>query len=270
MQTTPLFDYHTHTDFSTDGHSTMDEMVKAAALAGISQIAITDHYDPDYPLPGWGEEFSQHEYNEQLSLYKEKYKNEITLIKGLEVGIQHGATLKKCSDTVNSFDYDFIIGSFHCAEGFEFAIGGFFNNRSVEEATEAFYKYNYDCLSVYKDYDVLGHINVIDRYGKYVPSYDGLWDIIEEILKMIIYDGKGIEINTSSFRYGMGDLTTPSSEILQLYYELGGEIITAGSDAHRATDVGDGIEWAYEKMKGVGFRYVTTYNQRKPSFVKLL
>lgn len=269
MSTTPIFDYHTHTNFSTDGHSSMEEMISAASKKGIAEIAITDHYDPDYPESGWGEEFSQIDYTKKLGEYKEKYKNIIQVIKGIEVGIQHGETLKKCVDTVNSYDYDFIIGSFHCAEGYELAVGGFFDDRSVEEATEAFYRYNYQCLSVYKDYDVLGHINVVDRYGSYIPEYENLWDIIDEILKMVIYDGKGIEINTSSFRYGMGEYTTPSQGILNRYKDLGGEIITVGSDAHRVKDLGYGIEWAYEKMRSVGFKYVTTYNQRKPSFIKL-
>ena len=269
MTTTPILDYHTHTNFSTDGSSSMGEMIANAVKTGIAEIAITDHYDPDYPEPGWGEGFSQIEYTDQLGQCKSKYRNEIQVVKGIEIGIQHGGTLQKCKDAANFYDYDFIIGSFHCAQGYELAMGGFFDNRSVEDATEAFYRYNYDCLSVYKDYDVLGHINVIDRYGAYIPKYNNLWDVVEEILKMIIYDGKGIEINTSSFRYGMGEYTTPSHEILRLYKDLGGEIITVGSDAHRIKDLGYKIAWAYEKMKSVGFKYVTTYRQRKPSFIKL-
>ncbi|MFA5635150.1 MAG: histidinol-phosphatase HisJ family protein [Anaerovoracaceae bacterium] len=269
MYITPLVDYHTHTTFSTDGFSTMREMVSAAADAGLTEIAVTDHYDPDYRLDGWGEEFSQAEYQNELNVIQEEFKDTITLIKGLEIGIQHGDTLKKCRKAVTSFDYDFIIGSFHCAEGFELSCGSFFKGRSVEDATLAFYKYVYDCLSVYKDYDVLGHINVIDRYGPYVPAYLDLMDMVTEILKLIIDDGKGIEINTSSFRYGMGDYTTPSHDILLRYHELGGEIITVGSDAHCTRDVGDGIKWAYDKMKSVGFQYVTTFSQRKPSFLKL-
>ncbi len=269
MNPTPLIDYHTHTTFSTDGYSSMEEMVSAAVAAGVSQIAITDHYDPDYPEAGWGDELLFPEYHRQMETTAKKFEGRTKLVKGLEVGIQHGDTFEKCRQTVKGYDYDFIIGSFHCAEGFELSCGGFFNNRSVEEGTKAFYKYVYDCLSVYKDYDVLGHINVIDRYGAYIPAYDDLMDIIAEILKLIIADGKGIEINTSSFRYGMGDYTTPSHEILSLYHEIGGEIITVGSDAHSARHVGDGIPWAYEKLKSVGFRYVTAFSQRKPSFLKL-
>ncbi len=269
MYTAPLVDYHTHTTFSTDGHSTLSQMIEAAEARGITQLAITDHYDPDYPMTGWGEEFSQSEYQSALDGAKAKYRERITLVKGLEVGIQHGGTLEKCRKTVRAFDYDFIIGSFHCAEGFELSCGGFFDGRSTEEATEAFYQYTLDCLSVYKDYDVLGHINVIDRYGPYIPAYDRLMEVVSQVLKRVISDGKGIEINTSSFRYGMGDHTTPSDAILRRYHELGGQIITVGSDAHRTKDVGYGIQWAYEKMKSVGFRYVTTFCQREPSFLKL-
>lgn len=94
-------------------------------------------------------------------------------------------------------------------------------------------------------------------------------DSTAEVLKRIIEDGKGIEINTSSFRYDMGDHTVPSQGILQLYHELGGEIVTVGSDAHAVRDVGFGIQWAYDKLRSVGFRYLTTFCQRKPSFVKL-
>ncbi|MGI6733184.1 MAG: histidinol-phosphatase HisJ family protein [Anaerovoracaceae bacterium] len=270
MYTTPLVDYHTHSTYSTDGRSSMRSMVEAGVAAGISQLAVTDHYDPDYPFDDWGEEFSLTDYQNEMEIVKDEFKDRITLVKGLEVGIQHGSTMDKCRQTVRGYDYDFIIGSFHCAEGFELSCGTFFNNRSAEEATAAFYKYVYDCLSDYKDYDVLGHINVIDRYGPYIPPYgNDLMDIISEILKQIIDDGKGIEINTSSFRYGMGDHTTPSHGILHRYRELGGEIVTVGSDAHAARDVGFGIQWAYDKMKSVGFRYVTTFCQRKPSFIKL-
>lgn len=270
MYTTPLVDYHTHTTYSTDGYSSMKDMVATAAALGISQIAVTDHYDPDYPSDDWGEGFSLIEYQNGMEIIKEEFKDRIRLIKGLEVGIQHGSTMDKCRQVVRGYDYDFIIGSFHCAEGFELSCGSFFKDRSVENATAAFYKYVYDCLRDYKDYDVLGHINVIDRYGSYIPFYgDELMDIIREVLKRIIEDGKGIEINTSSFRYGMGGHTVPSQGILQLYHELGGEIVTVGSDAHAVRDVGFGIQWAYDKLRSVGFRYLTTFCQRKPSFVKL-
>lgn len=264
-----MYDYHSHTTYSTDGNDSMEDMIKSAIKAGLKEIAITDHFDPDYPSPLWGDEFHADNYFRDLQDLEKKYHKENILVKGLEVGIQHGSTLDKCRDIVNSYDYDFIIGSFHCADGIELYGPTFYKGRSVPDSFRAFYKYVYDNLKAYKDYDVLGHMNVIDRYSPYVPPYDDLWDIIETILKMIIEDGKGLEINTSSFRYGMGDLTTPSHEILVMYKQLGGEIILAGSDAHRVSDVGYGLDWAYEKMKSVGFKYFTTYRRRQANFIKL-
>lgn len=264
-----MYDYHSHTTYSTDGNASMEAMVKGAIKAGLKEIAITDHFDPDYPYSYWGAEFHEKEYFNDLIRLEKKFYKENILIKGLEVGIQDGETLEKCRKIVNSYDYDFIIGSFHCAEGYELSAEGFYDGRSVVDAVKAFYQYTYSCLKEYKDYDVLGHFNVIDRYSPFVPPYDEMWEIIEATLKMIIEDGKGLEINTSSFRYGMGELTTPSHEILTMFKDLGGEIIVAGSDAHRVHDIGYGLDWAYEKMKSVGFKYFTSFRQRQSNFIKL-
>jgi len=87
-------------------------------------------------------------------------------------------------------------------------------------------------------------------------------------LKKVIEDGKGIEVNTSSFAYGLDDLT-PSRDILKLYYELGGKIITAGSDAHKAKDVGRHIKEIYNELKEIGFKEICTYEKMKPIFHKL-
>ncbi|MDD2216110.1 MAG: histidinol-phosphatase HisJ family protein [Eubacteriales bacterium] len=264
-----MYDYHTHTNFSEDGRAPMTEMICAAVKAGLKEIAITDHYDPDYPDPNWPSNLDLESYHKEMEDTSSRYKEKIKLIKGIEIGIQHGKTLDKCRKVVTSYNYDFVLGSFHCAEGFDLAFGGFFDHRSVEEATVAFYQYNYDCLSVYDDYDVLGHINVVDRYGPYIPASNSYMDILSEVLSLLISKGKGIEINTSSFRYGMGEHTTPTEEMLKRYQELGGEIITIGSDAHAPEHLGYGLEWGYEKLKSVGFRYVTTFNQRQPNFIKL-
>lgn len=93
--------------------------------------------------------------------------------------------------------------------------------------------------------------------------------IISEILKTVISDGKGIEFNTSYHRYGLKD-TTPSTNILRLYRELGGEIITIGSDSHRPEHLGiSDIETAKSILKGLGFQYFCTYEKMQPIFHRL-
>lgn len=264
-----MYDYHSHSHFSEDGHASMEAMAKAAWEAGLSQLAITDHYDPDYADPSWPSDLDFKSYHQALEQTISAFKDRITILRGLEIGIQHGDTLDKCRKAASSYPYDFIIGSFHCAEGFELSQGGFFDNRSVEDATVAFYQYNLLCLKNYDAFDVLGHLNVVDRYSSYRPASSCYMDIVSDLLNVLIEKGKGIELNTSSFRYGMGDHTTPTEEILRRYLELGGEIITVGSDAHHPRHVAQGVAWGYEKLKEVGFRYITTFQQRTPSFIKL-
>jgi len=264
-----MYDYHTHSAFSDDCSTPMTDMIEAACKLGLKEIAVTDHYDPDYPDPDFPFELDFPGYHKALNDAKDAYKNRIKVLKGIEIGIQHGSVLEKCKAQAKSFDYDFIIGSFHCAEGCELYGSRFFLNRSAEDAYIASYSYMRDCLLNYKEYDVIGHINIIDRYSSRIAASSVYMDLVEEILKIIIADGKGIEINTSSFRYGLGERTTPSKKILQLFSELGGEIVTIGSDAHRTKDVGDRFDFAVEMIKSVGLKYFATFDQRKLNFVKL-
>jgi histidinol-phosphatase (PHP family) len=264
-----MYDYHTHTSFSTDSNTSMADMIDAACAVGLKEMAITDHYDPEYPDPSFPFEIKFEDYHNALDKAKEENKNRIKILKGLEVGIQYGYINEKCRNQVNSFDYDFILGSFHCAEGYELDTNRFYQNKTTEESYLAFYNYMYNNLKEYKDYDVLGHFNIIDRYAPARAENSVYMDIVEEIVKLIIADGKGIEINTSSFRYGMGDRTTPAREILQLYADLGGEIITIGSDSHRTKDLGYKFDTAVEMIKSAGLKYLATYDQRKVNFVKL-
>ena len=124
-----------------------------------------------------------------------------------------------------------------------------------------------------KDYSVVGHLNIVDRYlynlrPEEPINPEGAMEYIEEILKMVIYDGKGIELNTSSFRYGL-PILTPSVEILQLYHDLGGEILTLGSDAHGPDYIADHFDYACEVLSSIGFRYVCTFAERKPAFHRI-
>ena len=101
----------------------------------------------------------------------------------------------------------------------------------------------------YKDYSVLGHMDLIARYDeKGVYPFEKIKPIVEEILQVVIADGKGLEVNTSSYRYGLSD-TTPSVEILKRYRELGGKIVTIGSDSHKPEHLGAYIEETKEMLR---------------------
>ena len=134
---------------------------------------------------------------------------------------------------------------------------------------EAYLKDTLRNIQVFDNFDVYGHLDFVSTY-----TYDGTpfsyadhKDLTDEILKLLIARGKGIELNTANASvYGMG---SPCDDVLKRYRELGGEIITLGSDAHSHKSVCNNIEWGLERLRQCGFRYFTVFKDRKPEFLSL-
>lgn len=261
-----MYDYHTHTSYSDDADTPIAELIETAVQLGIKELAITDHYDPGYTDPEFPFDLDFASYQKSLLEMSARFKDQIKLVKGIEIGIMD-SEFAKCSAAVSQFSYDFVIGSFHSLH--QDPIYNYdYSTADKPALLESFYIYVYECLKTYKDYDVVGHLSIIDRYIGKIYDYRTLMDIIDEILKTIIYDGKGLEINTSNFRYRMG-IWLPREEILRRYKELGGEILTFGSDAHVPGGLLDHFEEAQALARNIGFRYFTTYENRKPTFLRL-
>ncbi|MDR2354886.1 MAG: histidinol-phosphatase HisJ family protein [Clostridiales Family XIII bacterium] len=263
-----MYDYHTHSSFSGDSDEALETMVLRAISLGIKEYAVTDHYDPNYRNAAYDFGLDSEAYTRELERIGEKYSGKIKLVKGLELGIQHDVT-EACRAMTGAYPFDFIIGSFHCAEGFEICAPEYVTGRRAEDVYRGFYAYVLQCLKLYKDYDVLGHLNVIDRYAARIPENEAYYDLVEDIVRLLAADGKGIEINTSCFRYNMGERTTPTADMLRLYVLAGGEIVTVGSDAHRASDVGFMLDRARGMARDAGLKYLATFENRAVKFVKL-
>lgn len=191
--------------------------------------------------------------------------------KGLEFGIQTH-TIPQFQKLFDNYDLDFVILSCHQVGDKEFWKQDFQKGKTPDEYNAEYYEEIYKVINNFKDYSILGHLDLIQRYNKQfegeVYPFEKNKEVITKILKKVIEDGKGIEVNTSSFAYGLDDLT-PSRDILKLYYELGGKIITAGSDAHKAKDVGRHVKEIYDELKEIGFKEICTYEKMKPIFHKL-
>jgi histidinol-phosphatase (PHP family) len=262
-----MYDYHTHSSFSGDSDEPLEAMVLQAISLGIKEYAVTDHYDPNYRDPAYDFGLDLAAYTGELERLSKKYGARIKLRKGIELGIQHDVT-EDCLAMTRAYPFDFVIGSFHCAEGFDISASAY-ANRPAEALYRGFYGYVRDCLKIYKDYDVLGHLNVIDRYAAQIPKDEVYLDTVEDIIRILVDDGKGIEINTSCFRYGMGERTTPTADMLRLYVLAGGEIVTIGSDAHRVRDVGFMLDRAVSMARDAGLKYLATFENREVRFVKI-
>ncbi len=268
-----MLDYHVHTSLSDDSDTPAELMIEEAIRLGIKEIAVTDHHDPDYPDPDFPFNLNFTDYHEMLERTSEKYYKSLNIKKGLELGIQQ-TSLDKCRASAGNYPYDFIIGSFHMSGGIPVDFPEFYQDRSGIEIQEGYYRDILECVKIFKNYSIIGHMNLVDRYQHIYRPEEPLnppeiMDIVREILKVIIYDGKGLEINTSSFRYKT-PVSVPSPEILKMYKELGGEILTLGSDAHTPEFLSYNFRYAIDLAESCGFRYIASFKEMKPDFIKTM
>jgi len=264
-------DYHTHSsDFSPDGRSAIDEMCRSAVRSGLNELCITDHCE----VNGWNGvpyDFMNDEYFEALSEVRERFKEEIHLLIGREVG-QATQNRELAAEIAADPRLDFIIGSLHNLTGYEdFYFLDYPDIERCRYLTEL-YLGELRELILLGGFDVLGHLGYPLRYirGRAGLDFDytGYHAEISELYRLLVSEGKGIEVNTSGLRQPFGQ-TMPSTDLIKLYRQCGGEIVTIGSDAHDARDVGAGVAEGQELLRAAGFKYFTIYRGRKPSFIKL-
>lgn len=280
-------DYHVHTEFSDDSNYPMEQVIKDAITKGFDELCFTDHVDygikKDWDEPGEmiyrkggaGEPDQMPVANVDYPVYyktfqkmKELYEDKISLKFGLEFGMQ-AHTVEKYEKLFSRYPFDFIILSVHEIEDKEFWDQGFQNGMTQQEYNERYYEEMLYLVQNYHNYSVLGHMDLITRYDKAgVYPFEKLKPILTKILKTVIADEKGIEVNTSSHRYGLKDLT-PSRDILKLYKKLGGKIITIGSDSHKPGYLGAFVDETKEELRSLGFEYICTFDKMKPVYHKL-
>lgn len=260
-----LADYHMHTSFSDDSSYPMKDCIERAIALGFDEICFTEHIDY-----GCATSFccDCKSYLEAYLKYKNLYKNKITLKFGIEFGVQ--AHHKDYFETIFSkYPFDFVLMSFHQLEDKELWNQDFQSGKTQEEYNRIYFDEMYKAAEKLDCYSVLAHMDLMRRYDKFGEyPFEKSQEQIKKILKYLIENGKGIEVNTSSFRYKLKDLM-PATPILKLYRELGGEIITIGSDSHREAHLGANIPYVREILKELGYKYFTTFDKMKPIFHEL-
>lgn len=258
-----MFDYHMHSNFSADCETPMEKTVERAIELGLKEICFTDHIDYDYPDKDWIFEFDLKEYDKKIKEVQERYRNQIRVKKGVEIGLQPHI-LQRYEDMMEQEQFDFVICSLHATEKKDLHFGEFFEGKTVDEAYEIYYTELLTCVRDFKEFSVLGHLDLVKRYTK-EKSKNNFHHIIKEIFAEIIPAGKGIEVNTSGYRYGL-ESGMPSLDILKLYKDCGGEIITLGSDSHVVDTLAVEFPLAIAHLKEAGFKYICTFTDGKPEF----
>ena len=209
-------------------------------------------------------------YVSSVEAMQEKYKEILPVRLGIELGLQpHLAGIH--ADILSQYPFDFVIGSSHVMHGVDPYYPSYWGNHSEEEGYREYFESILENIAAFDGVDVYGHIDYVVRYGPNKNanySYQKYADIIDEILKALIIKGKGIEINTGGFKYGLGH-PNPAEDIIKRYHELGGEIITIGADAHQPEHVAFDFEKVPSILKEAGFTHYTVFKNRKPEFIPI-
>lgn len=270
-------DTHLHSFFSSDSETPMESMVLSGIQKGFSTLCFTEHYDPDFPCTPDGMDFQLDfdAYEDTFLLLKDKYADQIELLHGIELGVQKhvGPALEEFYASKGSH-YDFIINSCHLVDGMDPYEPAFFAQRSSEDALRAYFEHILVNLNVFPHFQTAGHLDYICRYiHRYFPGklhflYRDYADILDEILRLLIAEGKALEVNSAGLKAGLA-WPNPHMEILKRYRQLGGELITIGSDAHRPEDLGYAFDRLPDILSAAGFQYYALYRGQKPSMIAL-
>ena len=269
-------DFHMHTHHSGDCDTPMEMVIEQAIKKNLPAICITEHMDLDYIVcetdPPGKFEVNTDEYQRELLELKQKYKGKLDIYFGIELGLQP-QIVDKNNDYLSKYTFDFVIGSNHLVHGQDPYYLSFYEGRTEREAFMEFFESTLENIQLFDNFDVLGHLDYLVRYAPNLNhnySYKDYSDIIDEILKTLISKGKGLDVNTKALysEPSLGDLN-PAKDILERYHELGGKIITFGSDAHKAENVALGFETAVEIAKSCGFKHYALFKNRKATFYRL-
>lgn len=259
-----MYDFHIHSDYSMDSKYLIEEMVLAAIDKNMKSICFTDHIEFDVTSNNIDIVFRTNDYFKKVRQAKYRYIQEIEILAGVEIGMQpHLAS--RYENFLKDNPFDFIIMSVHTINGKDINADKYTHNKKPIDALIGYYNYLYECIKSFNNYDIVGHIDYIDRYFddfSVIPNFEEYKPYVEQILKWIIQNGKGIEINTGGIKHGL-DYYHPKVEILKLYKDLGGEIITFGSDSHNPETIGYGYRKAEKLLCSLGYKYIYIYKDRK-------
>lgn len=267
-------DYHLHSCFSGDSETPLEDMIQKGISLGLTTMCFTEHMDMDYvymnPEEKGSFELNTDSYLYELATLKSRYADRIKILFGVELGLQPHLR-RELALYAKSFPFDFIIGSSHICNGKDPYFPYFFEGRSDEESYREYFSSILDNLKVFSNFDVYGHLDYVVRYGKSKDteySYDKYKDILDRILETLLEKEKGIELNTGAISCGLKE-PNPCTGILRRYKELGGEIITIGSDAHEPGAIARGFDIAAQILTECGFKYYTTFENRSPEFHRI-
>ncbi len=263
-----IIDMHTHSDHSFDGHHSCVLLCEGTIDNGGRGIAITDHCDID----GKGYDFRAFSLNQyvQTHLVKKAFEGKILVMQGLELG-QGIYEKEKSLDIINSYNYDFILGSIHNLLDMPDFYYLNYKDYDIDDLLRRYFEAELE-LAEWNVTDSLAHLTYPLRYitgrDKIEVDLSKFSEITDAIFETLIKNDKALEVNVSGL-FGSLDDTMPGKDLVQRYYDLGGRRITVGSDSHFYTKVCLGIDRGYDLLKKCGFKEFTIYKNREPMQIEI-
>jgi histidinol-phosphatase (PHP family) len=279
----PLLDLHVHSALSADGESSIGDYARRAAQLGLNDVTFCEHidFDPRDSATGFFDaERYGGEFDATLSLTARGDGDPppgVRLHKGVEITYQSGREAE-IRYWLGRHRWDMVVLSVHLvdyADGWAIvserdSAGAYF---LTHDPGQAYVPYLEELLCAAQSGlgDVLGHFDLVKRYG--VAHYGSFRpqayeEEIRAVLRTAIQHGVGLEINTSGLRQAPAE-PYPGRTVLDWYQELGGEILTIGSDAHHVAHLGAGCAEAAELARSVGYRAATVFEERQPRWIDL-
>lgn len=269
-----MADQHSHSEYSSDSQSRINDMCDRAIELGISELAITDHCDINtHPmLRRLQRPLDADAAFEAMCKAEEEYRGRLKITKGIELGQVHDDP-GEAGRILAAHEYDQVIGSLHNLKGMpDFYLFAYYEIGST--LSSAFFEqYLVELKEIVKIgcFDTLAHLTYPLRYFKkcnveiniepFIPQ-------ITEIFKMIIDKGIALEINASGYRQNHGG-PIPTYDLVKLYYDLGGRYITVGADGHAPDQIGTNIEKVYENAKAIGFKHICSFEKRQMKLIEI-
>lgn len=263
-----VVDYHVHSNNSFDGKNSIEEMCRKAIEKNLSEICFTEHFNVDPRDVSYGV-LDYEKYFSEIIKAREKFSDRIRIKCGMEIGEPH---LKQYQEDlvkeIENMNLDFIIGSVHNIDGIKLRL--YMQNKNKYDIYYDYFSEIYEMVKS-SDIDIVGHMDLMKRYayeahGNY--TFDDYKEIIEKILKEVISRGIGLEINGSGYSNKVGE-PYPGKKILDLYRNLGGEVMTVGSDSHFCESLAIHNIKMINLLKEIGFKYIFTYEKRKKIPLKI-
>ena len=262
-----LASYHTHTQFC-DGKNTPKEMIEEAIRLGCAEIGFSAHA----PLPFWNDfsmtEESARAYYETLSALRERYKDRIRVLIGIE---------QDYFSTPPDADYDYVIGSVHYVEknGVYLAVDD--TKEALRRAIDEYY--GGDALALAEDYyrlvgnlyekthcDVVGHFDLVTKFEECGVSVGSSTDryiaAANKALDALLSTPVLFEINTGAIARGYRRESYPAPLFREKIASTGRPFVL-NSDAHSTETLLFGIEKERAACDGKGYRYVTSFDAIK-------